>query len=477
MRNTVLIWAGGTWMSGVAWILYDLWYWENLICLDSNKSELTQKLQQKWIKVIIWDNKYTPEITDNVIYSEACIGSPEVQIAKSYIREPKQNRFIWNYFDFLWEISKYFNTVWITWTNWKSTSTSLAIYTAKEHLDDFWLWILWALVPDLDWNNYYLNSDKKTDIKNIFDQILNWKWLDTSLIKKYTFILEACEYKRHFLKLDIDRWIITNIELDHTDYYKDLNDCKSAFLQFSKRVKNKIITIDSSLRDEWNESWQSIKHKFINTNIQNFNFTHIFWEHNNQNWSLVLKLIQELNLIKHPSLTERGAGGDFKTKLQKTIEEFKWLRRRLEFLENSKKWSLIFSDYWHMASSIKICHQAIQNKYPNQKITAIFQPHQAARIIEWRNDFPKALKLYDDVIIFDIYAARENLPELLKNSPIKWIQDIDELWQKLAEKSNGIYTKDIKKIEQTIKKWQKNEIFAIFTAWDLDFKIRNILKK
>ncbi|HKL43799.1 MAG TPA: Mur ligase family protein, partial [Candidatus Absconditabacterales bacterium] len=404
-------------------------------------------------------DKYTPEITDHVIYSEACANSPEVQKAKSYKREPKQNRFIGNYFDFLGEISKYFTTVGITGTNGKSTTTSLALYTAKKHLDNFGLGILGALVPDLDGNNYSINKNHKSDIKNIFDQILNGKGLDYSLVKKYFFIVEACEYKRHFLKLDIDRGIITNIELDHTDYYKDLDDYKLAFQQFSEKVKNKI------LRSPFlggNKGGLYIKKEMV-TPIQNFNFTHLFGEHNNQNGTLVFELIKKLN----PNTDEK--------KLTKTIENFKGLRRRLEFLKKTEKGALVFSDYGHMASSIKFCHEALKSKYPNHKITAIFQPHQAARIVEGRKDFPKSLNIYDDVIIFDIYAARENLPELLKNSPIKGIKTVDELGQKLAETSNGIYTKKLSTIKEKIKDARKDTILIIFSAGDLDFHIRNIL--
>ncbi|MEI8252284.1 MAG: Mur ligase family protein [bacterium] len=53
-------------------------------------------------------------------------------------------------------------------------------------------------------------------------------------------MVEACEYKRHFLNLDLDYSIITNIELDHTDYYKDLKDYQSAFTQLIKKTKNKV---------------------------------------------------------------------------------------------------------------------------------------------------------------------------------------------------------------------------------------------
>ncbi|HRX64167.1 MAG TPA: Mur ligase family protein [Candidatus Absconditabacterales bacterium] len=461
INKIIFIGAGGTGMSGVAGLLYDLGYGENLICLDSTESELTKKLGKKGIKVIIGKDKYTPEITDHVIYSEACANSTEVLQAKSFHRRPKEQRFIGNYFDFLGEISKYFTTVGITGTNGKSTTTSLALYAAKKHLNNFGLGILGALVPDLDGNNYAINENKKTDIKNIFDQILYGKGLDYSLVKKYVFIVEACEYKRHFLKLDIDRGIVTNIELDHTDYYKDLDDYILAFQQFSEKVKNKI------LRPPFlggNKGGLYIKKEIV-APIQTFNFKYLFGEHNNQNGTLVFELIKQLN----PNINEK--------ELTKTIENFKGLRRRLELLQKTKNGTLIFSDYGHMASSIKFCHQALKSKYPNHKITAIFQPHQAARVIKGREDFPKSLKLYDDVIIFDIYAARENLTELLKSSPIKGIENIDTLGQELAKNSNGIYTKDLQKIKDKINNGKDKEIIIIFTAGDLDFHIRNILQK
>lgn len=453
-------------MCGIAWILQNLWYWKQIICLDSTESELTKKLENLWLKVIIWKDKYIPKVTDHIIYSEACVNSNEVLQAKSFQRRAKEQRFIWNYFDFLWEVSKYFTTVWITWTNWKSTSTSLAIYTAQAHLQNFSLWILWALVPDLEHNNYFVNKDKKNEIKNIFDYIFTGKWLDYSLIKKNLFILEACEYKRHFLKLDIDRWIITNIELDHTDYYKDLDDYSLAFQQFTQKTKNKVITTNLSLWDEWNESWQSIKHKLVNTTTKNFSFTHLFWQHNNQNWTLVFELIKQLN----PSINE--------IKLTDTIQNFKWLRRRLELLETTKNGALVFSDYGHMSSSIRFCHQALREKYPQKKITAIFQPHQINRILRERNDFQKSLKLYDNIIIYDIYAARENLAEQLENFKhlnIENANTISELWNIFAKNCGWMYVEEIQKIKDEINKWKNDDIFIILSAWDLDFKTRNIL--
>lgn len=450
--NIVLVWAGGTGMSAVAWILYELWYWDQLICLDGNQSELTDRLQQKWIKTIIWKWKYTPELLDHIIYSEACANSPEVITAKNYERTAKQNRFIWNYFQFLWEISKFFVTVWIAWTNGKSSTTSMLIHTAKNHLDNLWLGIVWALVPDLQWNNYYLNPDKKNEIKNMFDYIFTWKWLDYNLIKKFYFIIESCEYKRHFLMLDTDFGAITNIELDHTDYYKDLQDYTQAFVQWSDKIKHNVIST---------EKLDVPGVRQIST--RSFNFKKIFGEHNNKNWSIVFELIKSIN----PEIND--------DELVDTIENFGWLRRRLEYLKRAENWAIVFSDYGHMASSIAICYQALKQHFADKKLIAIFQPHQINRVLREWNEFSDALKKFDESFVYNIYAARENLDEQLENFKhlgIKDIGSITELWDLFAKNCNWTYLTDINQVKEIISWADDNTVITIFSAGDLDYHIR-----
>lgn len=451
--NIVLLWAGWTWMSAIAWILFDLGYWDNIICIDWNQSELTDKLQKKWLKVLIWNNVYKPELFDHVIYSEACVNSPEVQLAKSYERTPKQMRFIGNYFQFLWEISKYFCTIWIAWTNGKSSTTSMLIDTAKTHLDNFWLWIVWALVPSLDWNNYYLNQNKKDEIKNIFDYIFTGKWLNYDLIKKNYFIIESCEYKRHFLMLDTDRWAITNIELDHTDYYKDFDDYKSAFIEWTKKVKNQVISTEN-LSIDWVNQIETKK----------FNFKKIFWEHNNKNWTLVFNLIKNIN----PNINEKN--------LIESIENFGWLRRRMEYLKTTQSWAIIFSDYWHMASSISLCYKALRQHFPGKKLIAIFQPHQINRVLRERNQFWEILKKFDTTYIYNIYAARENLDEQLNNFKhlnIENANTIEELWNIFASNCNWKYLTNPNQVKNIIDKASSDDVIIIFSAWDIDYKIRD----
>lgn len=450
--NIVLVWAGGTWMSAVAWILYELWYDKELICLDWNQSELTDRLEKKWINVLIWKDKYKVWLFDHVIYSEACVNSPEVQLAKSYERTPKQGRFIWNYFQFLWEISKYFTTVWIAGTNGKSSTTSMLIHTAKNHLKNLWLGIVWALVPDLQWNNYYLNQNKKDEIRNIFDHIFTWKGLNYDIVKKNYFIIESCEYKRHFLILDTDFWAITNIELDHTDYYKDLKDYTSAFREWTVKIKHTVISTEK-LDVPWvNQVWTT-----------HFDFKKIFGEHNDKNWSLVFEIIKELE----PNVDKK--------ELKESIENFGGLWRRMEYLRTTEKWAILFSDYWHMATSIDLCHKALKQHFPNKKLIAIFQPHQINRVLRERNEFAEVLKNFDHTYIYNIYAARENLDEQLENFKHLNIQNansINELWDIFAKNCNWKYLTEILQVNKIIDNAWNDDIITIFTAWNLDYHIR-----
>jgi UDP-N-acetylmuramate--alanine ligase len=100
----------------------------------------------------------------------------------------------------------------------------------------------------------------------------------------------------------------------------------------------------------------------------------------------------------------------------------------MEFLKTNENKAKIFTDYGHMASSINLGYMALKEKFPNKKILVIFQPHQINRIITGRKDFTKAIKKYDEAIIYDIYAARENLSELVKKIPaLKNIKTLEEL--------------------------------------------------
>jgi len=100
------------------------------------------------------------------------------------------------------------------------------------------------LVGDFDNKNYIVNENHSSDIAQIFEFIFNGKKLPYDLVKKYLFIVEACEYKRHFLHLDLDYACVSSLELDHTDYYKDWSDYISAFSQLIRGVRKNVFVAE-----------------------------------------------------------------------------------------------------------------------------------------------------------------------------------------------------------------------------------------
>jgi len=451
-------------MSWVAGILNELGY-TNIICIDANQSELTDKLKEKWLKVIIGHGKQKIQLGDVIIYSEATAECEEVLEARKIMKANKKVMVILNYFQFLGEISKYFSTIGFTGTNGKSSSTALAIHTAKKLVPNFGLGILWALVQWFKTQSYLINKQAKPDIKNIFDYIFTGKKLDYTNIKKRSFFVEACEYKRHFLHLDVDYAIITSLELDHTDYYKDMKDYLSAFEAFISKVKYKVF-LPKELKTHSASFEKIITSPIVKqVPIKKITFTHIRGKHNDLNGSLVTELISTISK-------------QTKTKIHETMKTFGGLRRRMEYLGKNAQRAKIFTDYGHMASSIEFGYLALHQKFPDKKIFGIFQPHQINRIVTWRDDFIHATKAYDKTIIYDIYAARENLAELTKKIPaLKDITTLKSLGNKFAKACGWIYRENFEQIIKDIESAAKDTIIVIYSAGDIDYTLRKYLGK
>lgn len=462
--NIVLVWAWWTWISGVALILKQLWY-QNIVCIDNQESQITKLLKKNDIKTIIWHWNYQVKPEDIVIYSDAAINSPEV-IQSNKLKEKKLKKYHTNfsYFQFVWELSKYMKTISIAWTHWKSTTTALCINTISKVSDKFWMGILGALVGEFDNKNFLINKNRQPEIWEIFNHIISRKKsnLKPQNIKKLYMIVEADEFNQHFLYLDTDYSAITNIELDHSDVYKNLETYIKSFSDFVKKTRFKCIWLRNI--KELKQLKQKHPEKILLKNHTNIPLDYIFGDHNRQNSIIVY------NILKHifPSQASN---------IKQNISKFKWLWRRCELIWENKNQSLIFSDYWHHPTEINAVLDALKKKYPNKKINCIFQPHQARRVFEFFNKFLKSLKKVDNLIIYDIYTAREDIKRLSdKHQKFNWIDNKQKLWSFFAKKLNSNYTENFEKVYVNIFSLPKDRITIIFTAWDLDFKLRNSMK-
>jgi UDP-N-acetylmuramate-alanine ligase len=312
------------------------------------------------------------------------------------------------------------------------------------------------------------NHGISAHLKNIFEFIFTGKKLDYELVKKYTFFVEACEYQRHFLTLDLDYAIITNITLDHTDYFKDFADYASAFETLVSKVKQQVFTFGNLLDEAILQD-----PKAVIVEKQHFDFQYIRGDHQQQNASLVFALLDELTK------------GEKSEEIKTGITQFRGIRRRMELLTTTEQGTMIFSDYGHVAESLEVGFQALKEKFSEKKLICIFQPHQMHRILQGRNDFPEAMKGYDQRYIYNIYAARENFNKIAEDfggfqkisASYGTPKNVEELGVAFAKHTDSTYLKTFEEVENIIKKAEDNEIIIVYSAGDIDYDLRKWLAR
>lgn len=456
--HIVIIWAGGSGISNIAHILHDLGY-TNLIAIDAQASQITQALEKKGIPVVIGHGNYQVKADDIVIYSEATKDSPEVQTAFQLKKEQHLPLKIWNYFEFLGELSKYFRTIGFTGTNGKSSSTSLAILAGQKLIPELGLGIVGALVPDLNQQSYYLKQEAKSEFRQLFDALFTGKKVPYALIKKYYFFLEACEYKRHFLHLDLEMMLITTLELDHTDYYRDFEDYCSAFVQMHQKTRKLTLALESLKLPETFTEVKKIP-------LTHWNLDYIRGKTADANASLVAGLFQVLN----PALTISA--------LEAAMKDFKGIWRRMEFLTELPSWAKLFTDYGHVASSLTLGYETLKARFPNHNLLAIFQPHQTHRVLLGREDFKKALSAFDQAAIYSLYTAREKLSDFSDEALFQQqhFASFSELWAYFAQAMKADYLDDFAQLQDFLSKTDAQTIAVVFTAGDLDYQLRKWLQ-
>ncbi|TGV03131.1 UDP-N-acetylmuramate--L-alanine ligase [Flavivirga rizhaonensis] len=223
-------------------------------------------------------------------------------------------------------------------------------------------------------------------------------------------VVEADEFDRSFLTLSPDFACITSMDADHLDIYGDPSELKKSFEDFSKRLKpNGKLFIRNSLplqgitygiEDNSDYSIQNIKIengsyvfevKTPKTILENVQFD-LPGRHNLLNALIALAMALEY--------------GCSAVLLVKALASYKGVKRR--FTYHIKTDDLVFiDDYAHHPKEINAVHQAVREMYPNKKVLAVFQPHLYSRTRDFIDDFAVSLSQFDELILLDIYPARE----------------------------------------------------------------------
>lgn len=230
------------------------------------------------------------------------------------------------------------------------------------------------------------------------------------------FLLEACEYRRHFLAYETDYAIITNIDFDHPDYYTSIDDVQDAFQSFASQIKKAIISCgdDERLRliqadipiyfygFEENNDIRAINIKRttegsvfdVTINDQYYGTFRVptYGDHN---------ILNALGVIGFTWLEQMDS-----EEVARQLATFAGVKRR--FSEKIIDGTVIIDDYAHHPAEISATINAARQKYPDSEIIAVFQPHTFSRTIALLDEFAQSLDEADTVYLADIFtSARE----------------------------------------------------------------------
>lgn len=230
-------------------------------------------------------------------------------------------------------------------------------------------------------------------------------------------IVEACEYKRDFLHLRPDILVITNIEFEHVDYYKDLVAVQSAFRELVEQVNENGVVVT-------NPKDPAIAPVLKDVAVKVVDYTQYLdpeltlrqpGMHNRFNASAALAVsVQE----KLPLVDAKNA-----------LSNFAGTWRRFEY-KGDCNGAPVYDDYAHHPTEIRATLSGARELYPDKQLVAVFQPHTYTRTKVLFNDIAKAMGLADQVILLPIYAAREDNVDKVSSRElsVKTLEYCKEVW-------------------------------------------------
>lgn len=326
---------------------------------DTSTSEIIETLRKEGITVHIGHSKeHIKDDIDLVVYTIAIADSNE-ELYESKIKNISTK----TYPEALGDITREKTTIAISGTHGKTTTTAMMYYAMKACGINPTV-IVGSLLADHGTNFVVGDSEY--------------------------LIVEACEYKRSFLKLHPTHAVITNIDEDHLDYYKDIHDIKSAFQSFVDHVPTAGTL--TTHRDVYLET----ACKKINADTVESSSVEltVLGEHNRSNAQLVIALLTALNFNE--------------TNIREGLKAFTGTWRRMEYKGKTLHGVAVYDDYGHHPREIAASVEAVREKYPHgeYKLVMLFQPHLYSRTKALLGDFVNVLKDIDELYILPIYRAR-----------------------------------------------------------------------
>lgn len=223
-------------------------------------------------------------------------------------------------------------------------------------------------------------------------------------------VVEADEFDRSFLNLYPNMACVTSMDADHLDIYGDSSAIEASFLEFADKVKDKaFLFVPKGLPLKGKTIAINLEADFQAYNIRIENSEYVFdvKTHSEIIQNIHFSLPGRHNLMNAlMALAMAKTYGTPTADIVKALRSFKGIKRRFSY--QIKTENLVYiDDYAHHPTEINAVHQAVTELYPNQKVLAVFQPHLFSRTKDFADDFAKSLSVFDEVLLLDIYPARE----------------------------------------------------------------------
>jgi UDP-N-acetylmuramate--alanine ligase len=280
-------------------------------------------------------------------------------------------------------------------------------------------------------------------------------------------VVEADEFDRSFLSLHPTAAIITSMDDDHLDIYKTSADLQQAFHEFAARVVNGGLLIYKKGLSLGNANWKGIHVRtyaliegadYFPRNIQTVDGLFVFdlVTPNKIINGITLGLPGRFNLENSIAASAMATElGISEIALKEAMQSYAGVKRRFDFQIRSK--DLIYiDDYAHHPEELRACISSVRELYPEKRITGVFQPHLYSRTRDFTEGFATSLAMLDEVILLDIYPAREKpIPGITSQMLLDKIRIADK---KLLSKSDLL----------DFLKGRRPEILLTMGAGDID---------
>ena len=252
------------------------------------------------------------------------------------------------------------------------------------------------------------------------------------------FVVEADDYRRQFLTLAPKVLVITNIGLDHLDYYHDVRDIQSAFRALAAKVPASGYVITNLGNELVRPALSDTRAKIIDyRQFMQKNIALPFpGAHNQENAAAALAVSHVLGIAESKAL--------------KSLSKFSGAWRRFDLLGKTRAGAFVYDDYAHNPDKVKAAIAGFREAHPERRLTVVFQPHLYSRTKTLLKEFSESFDGADEVFVVPIFAAREK-----PSSPISsqiLVSRIAAHLTKGKKKTKVSFAADLKRLEAHLVK-------------------------